>query len=114
MANDPLVFALVVPAPLAAVPFTFSAPPDGAPTSRTRLKLLVLVLPIPFVAVTDLDPESEELDHVYVVEYGLEVSSPPPVKPDSAGKLTFCSPDSGSPTFGVLTLMLLDVPLAPL
>ena len=76
--------------------------------------MLVLVLLIPFVAVTVFVPESDELDQVYVAEYGLEESSPPPLKLVSAGKLTFWIPDSPSPTFGALTVKVLEVPVVPL
>jgi hypothetical protein len=63
----PLVL-LVVSEP---VPFTVSAPPAEAATSRTRLNALDAVVPIPFVAVTFCEPLALELAEVYVVPYGL-------------------------------------------
>ena len=60
----PVLFMLWEPPPAAAVPFTVSAPPVGAVTSRTRLKLDEMVRLTLLYAVTVFEPESDELDQV--------------------------------------------------
>ena len=54
--NDGVETEDELPAALAAVPFTVSAPPAGAVTSRTSVNDAAAPSPVPFVAVTVCAP----------------------------------------------------------
>ena len=60
----PVELVDVDPAPLAAPPFTVSAPPVGAVTSRTSVNAAFAVRPVPFAATTVCAPAPVAEAHV--------------------------------------------------
>ena len=71
--------------------------PLGPVVSGVTVKVASVESPAPFTALAVWSPEAElEDDQSYVISYGLEATSPPPLIPATDGKVTFAIPDSAS------------------